>query len=75
MYQIPIKMLKQHAIPNSSLQNLKIYSLEKLLCKEGAEQLLCSYAANTAILKLRIFSGRYHFRLWVFVSTGEYFHY
>ena len=26
MYQIPIKMLKQHAVPNSSLQNLKIYS-------------------------------------------------
>ena len=26
MYQIPIKMFKQHAVPNSSLQNLKIYS-------------------------------------------------
>ena len=26
MYQIPIKMLRQHAIPNSSLHNLKIYS-------------------------------------------------
>ena len=26
MRQIPIKMLKQHAIPNSSLHNLKIYS-------------------------------------------------
>ena len=26
MYQIPIKMLKQHATPNSSLHNLKIYS-------------------------------------------------
>ena len=26
MCQIPIKMLKQHAIPNSSLHNLKIYS-------------------------------------------------
>ena len=26
MYQIPIKMLKQHATSNSSLQNLKIYS-------------------------------------------------
>ena len=25
MCQIPIKMLKQHAIPNSSLHNLKIY--------------------------------------------------
>ena len=26
MCQIPIKMLKQHATPNSSLHNLKIYS-------------------------------------------------
>ena len=26
MCQIPIKMLKQHVIPNSSLHNLKIYS-------------------------------------------------
>ena len=26
MRQIPIKMLKQHKIPNSSLQNLNIYS-------------------------------------------------
>ena len=26
MCQIPIKMLKQHTIPNSSLHNLKIYS-------------------------------------------------
>ena len=26
MCQIPIKMLKQHATPNSSLYNLKIYS-------------------------------------------------
>ena len=26
MCQIPIKMLKQHAIPNSGLHNLKIYS-------------------------------------------------
>ena len=26
MFQIPIKMLKQRAIPNTSLQNLKIYS-------------------------------------------------
>ena len=34
------------------------------------------FVANTAaILKLRIFSGRYHFRLWVFTSTGEYFYY
>ena len=28
MSQIPVKMLKQHEIPNSSLHNLKIYSSE-----------------------------------------------
>ena len=28
VYQIPIKMLKQYAIPNSSLNNLNIYSSE-----------------------------------------------
>ena len=33
------------------------------------------YVANTAILKLQIFSGRSHFRLWVFASTSEYFYY
>ena len=33
------------------------------------------YVANTAILTTRIFSRRYHFRLWVFASTGEYFYY
>ena len=30
---------------------------------------------NTAILNIRILSRRYHFRLWVFASTGEYYHY
>ena len=34
MCQIPIKMLKQHAIPNSSLHNLKIYCTEKLVKDE-----------------------------------------
>ena len=32
------------------------------------------YLANTAILNIRIFRRRYHFRLWVFTSTGEYFY-
>ena len=32
--QIPIKMLKQHTIPNSSLHNLKIYY------QKGAEKLV-----------------------------------
>ena len=30
--------------------------------------------ANTPILNIQIFSRRYHFRLWVFASTGEYFY-
>ena len=32
------------------------------------------YVANTAILELPIFSTRYHFRLWIFASTGENFY-
>ena len=35
MFQIPIKVLKQHATSNSSLHNLKIYS-----SKKGAEKLV-----------------------------------
>ena len=31
------------------------------------------YVANTAVLYNRIFSGRFHFRSWVFASTGETF--
>ena len=32
-------------------------------------------AINTAILNIQVFSRRYHFRLWVFALTGEYFYY
>ena len=45
MYQIPIKMLTQHAIPNSSLQNLKglltsqTSQLEKLVKDESCMSL------------------------------------
>ena len=35
MCQIPIKMVKQHAIPNSSLHNLKIYSSKG--CKKASQ--------------------------------------
>ena len=44
MSQIPIKMLKQNAIPNSSLHNLKIYSskgVEKLV---KGESYMCGLA-------------------------------
>ena len=74
MCQIPIKILKQHAIPNSSLHNLKIYSSKG--CRKTSQRwIICTYLTRTAILNIRIFSRRYHFRLWVFASTGEYFYY
>ena len=44
------------------------------MCRKTSQTWIM-YAANTAILQLRIFSGRYHFRLWVFALTGEYFYY
>ena len=71
MYQIPIKMLKQHAIPNSCLHNLKVYSSKG--CRKTSQRwIIC--VANTAIPNIQIFSRRYHYRLWVFASTGEYFY-
>lgn len=63
-------MLKQHAIPSSGLPNLKIYSSRG--CRK-ASQRLSIYVANKAILKLRIFRGRYHLKAWFFTSTGEFF--
>ena len=66
MCQIPIKMLKQHAIPNSSLQNLKIYSSQG--CRKTSQKWIM-YVANTVNSNLNLFfSGRYHFELWVFTS-------
>ena len=41
MCQIPIKMLKQHAIPNSSLHNLKIYS-SKGCRKTSQRRIICN---------------------------------
>ena len=68
MCQIPIKILKQEATPNSSLHNLKIYLSNggKKLVKDEYMWLanyVATYLANTAILNIRIFSRRYHFRL------------
>ena len=67
-------VLKAWAIPNSGLQSLKIYSC-KGYRKTRSSKMNYKYVAETAILKLRIFSERYHFRLWVFASTGEYIYY
>ena len=70
---VSVKMLRQHATPKSSLRNLKIFSSKG--CKKTSQRFMyvCShgYVANTAIEELRIFSGRYHFRWWVFPSTVE----
>ena len=66
----PNQMLKQHATPNSSLHNLKIY-LSKGCRKTSQRSITCMYLANTAVLNIRIFSRSYHFRLKVFASTGE----
>ena len=71
MYKIPIKMLRQHAVPNSSLYGLKIYSSKG--CRKASQICNCMYLADTAILNIRIFQQRYHFRLCVFASTGKYF--
>ena len=56
MCQIPIKTLKQHAIPNSSLHNLKIYSSK--WCRKTSLRWIIPYMylANTAILNIRISS-------------------
>ena len=50
MCQIPIKMLKQHPAPNSSLQNLKIYSSKG---SRKTNQSWIMYIANITNLKLR----------------------
>ena len=67
MCQIPIKMFKQPATPNSNLHNR---------CRKTSQRWhICMYLANTAVLNIWTFSRRYHFRLYVFASTGEYFYY
>ena len=75
MCQSPIKMWKQHAIPNSNLHDLKkdlfTKRLQKNYSKMNDYKCTYEYLANTAILNIRIFSRRYHFRLWFFASTSE----
>ena len=78
MCQIRIKILKQHATPNSGLHNLKIYSSAEKLVKDEYMQLasyVATYLANTAVLNIRILSRIYHFRLKVFAWTGEFISY
>ena len=47
MCQIPIKMLKQHAIPNSSLHNLKIYSSKG--CRKTSQRwIICNSSQHSS---------------------------
>ena len=73
MYQIPMKILKHHEIPNL------IHRTWRFIPQKGAEKLIkddgwIMQIVKIAILKLRIFSVRYHFRLLAFASTSEYFY-
>ena len=60
-------------VETTSNSKLKFTELKYLFIKrlQKTSQTVC--IANTGILKLRVFSGGYHFRLWVFTWTGEYF--
>ena len=68
MSQIQIKILKQHATPNSSLHDLKVYSSKgwRKLVKDESD--VCCYSNFQS-------EDIYHFTLWVFASTGEYFYF
>ena len=67
MCHIPINMWKQHASQNTSLHNLKICSSKG--CRKNSQRwiyvasYIATYLANTAVVNIRIFSRRYHFRL------------
>ena len=61
---------------NSKLKFTELKDLFIKGCwKTSQKWTIYSYVANTATLKLRIFSERYHFRLWVFAWIGKYFCY
>ena len=88
MCQNPIKTLKQHTIPNSSLHNLHKIYLPKGCRKTSQGWMIINddyrwmmndytymYLANIVILNIRIFNRKYHFRLWVFASPGVCFYY
>ena len=62
MCQILIKIL------NNKQFQTQVYITLRLIHQKGAEKLVkdvdeLSYLANTAIINIRIFSRRYHFRL------------
>ena len=51
----------EHAIPNSSLHKLKIYSSKR--CRKISQRwIICMYLANKAVLNIGIYSRRYYFR-------------
>ena len=74
--QVPIKMLKQHATPNSRLHNLKIYSSKG--CRKTSQKwiVLCTYLASTAI---QVFSRTYQimgfcFDWWILLLLTDQYH-
>ena len=51
----------EHAIPNSSLHKLKIYSSKR--CRKISQRwIICMYLAHKAVLNIGIYSRRYYFR-------------
>ena len=64
MYQFPINILKQHAILNSSLQNLKVYS-SKWCRKTSQKWILCSLHSNSKIQKIPLQIMVFCFDRWI----------
>ena len=51
----------------------QFYKTENFIRQKGAEKLVKDELCMLANAARYHFDGRYHFRLWVFASTGEYF--
>ena len=68
MCQIPIKMLKLHAIPNSSLLNLTMYSSKG--CRETKSKMNYMCATNTVIISSN-FQWKISFQVTGFCFAGE----
>ena len=73
--QLQMSVLHQRM---SIFQSSMLVSQVHIMAGQNVKKKLASYVAtlaNTTIINIRIFSGRCHFRLQVFASTGEYISY